>query len=255
MQVACKFSVMTDAPGVAVVHRDQDLLVLFKPAGLATTSPDGSGCLVSAARELDPSAPRMHASSRLDAEVTGLVTFARSDRAIAALMAARREGRYGRFYLGLAARAPEPAEGEWSWSIAKDPKNPRRRVALPPDDRRGVPARSRYRALALQPRAALLLLLPQTGRTHQLRVHAAQAGVPLLGDKHYGGATRAVLDDGRVLRAARVMLHCARLELPGIASAAPLVLDAAVPDDMRELYRQLGGEPEALDASRWADQR
>jgi 23S rRNA-/tRNA-specific pseudouridylate synthase len=243
---------MPDAPAVSIVHRDAELLVLHKPAGLPTTSPDGSGCLASVARELDPAAPRMHASSRLDAEVTGLVTFARTDRAIASLMAARQAGAYQRFYLGLAARAPTPPEGAWHWAIAKDPRNPRRRVARPASSPGAVNADSRYRVLAELSHVTLLLLRPQTGRTHQLRVHASAAGAPLLGDKHYEGALRVVLADGGVVRASRVMLHCARLELPGIASETPLTLDAPVPADMRELFVSLGGDVENLHAQSWA---
>src|SRR6266545_3893474 len=95
---ACKFSVMTESRRAGselgeveprVVHRDDDLLVIDKPSGLPTTSPDGVNCLASWAREHDPDAPRLHASSRLDAEVTGLVTFARTSRAIQQLTAAR----------------------------------------------------------------------------------------------------------------------------------------------------------------------
>src|SRR4051794_20154428 len=114
-----------------VVHRDDDLLVIDKPSGLATTSPDGENCLASWARAHDPDAPRMHASSRLDAEVTGLVTFARTTRAIQQLTAARAAGRYRRFYLGLARQPPEPPDGEWRFPIGRDPRDPRRRVALP----------------------------------------------------------------------------------------------------------------------------
>jgi 23S rRNA-/tRNA-specific pseudouridylate synthase len=252
MPVACKCCSMSEIAALTVVHRDADLLVLHKPSGLPTTSPDGSGCLASMARALDPAAPRMHASSRLDAEVTGLVTFARTDRAIASLMAARQAGTYQRFYLALASRAPEPAEGEWHWAIAKDPRNPRRRVARPDGAAGAVTAHSRYRVLRVQPSAALLLMRPETGRTHQLRVHASEAGAPLLGDKHYGGPMRVVLADGGVLRAARVMLHCARLQLPGIANAEPLTLDAQVPDDMRGLFVQLGGDARDLLAQTWA---
>jgi 23S rRNA pseudouridine1911/1915/1917 synthase len=236
-----------------IVHRDTDLLVLYKPAGLPTTSPDGANCLANAARALDPDAPRMHASSRLDAEVTGLVTFARTDRAIEALLAARRQGAYQRFYLGISAQIPQPAQGEWRWEIARDPRNPRRRVAHPEGSGRGVHALSRYQVIGQLPQAALLGLRPETGRTHQLRVHAAQAGVPLLGDKHYGGATRSVLLNGRVLRASRVMLHCARLRLPGVAGAQSLTLEAEVAPDMRELFTQLGGASELLSPSAWPD--
>jgi 23S rRNA-/tRNA-specific pseudouridylate synthase len=249
MRAVCKCCTVIEPATFAaptVVHRDADLLVLYKPAGLPTTSPDGEGCLASLARALDPDAPRMHASSRLDAEVTGLVTFARTDRAIAALTAARRQGKYGRFYLALASSAPQPERGEWHWEIAKDPRNPRRRVAQPAGSGRGAHASSRYEVLCTLSHAALLGLRPETGRTHQLRVHAAEAGVALLGDKHYAGPMRVVLADGRVLRAPRVMLHCARLTLPGIASAAPLTLDADVAQDMSELFAQLGGDPELL---------
>jgi 23S rRNA-/tRNA-specific pseudouridylate synthase len=239
---------MTPPPSAAatILHRDADLLVLYKPAFLPTTSPDGSDCLVKVAEALDPDAPHLHASSRLDAEVTGCVTFARTDRAIEALLAARREGRYERNYLGLAERAPSPEHGEWGWPIDRDPSDARKRVALPEGAQRGMRARSRYRVLALQPMAAALLLQPETGRTHQLRVHAAKAGCPLLGDKHYGGAMRSVLADGRVVRAPRVMLHCARVRLPAIGRAQPVTVDAPLPDDLRALWQQLGGHADAL---------
>jgi 23S rRNA-/tRNA-specific pseudouridylate synthase len=250
-----------------VVHRDEDLLVIDKPSGLSTTSPDGTNCLASWAREHDPEAPRMHASSRLDAEVTGLVTFARTTRAIQQLMAARAAGTYRRFYLGLARQPPEPLEGEWRFPIGRDPRDPRRRVALAAGQTvraskaagknpRGMcladSAWSRYRTLASVPRIALLLLQPETGRTHQLRVHAGRGGAPLWGDKHYGGPVREVMEDGRVLAARRVMLHCAQLVLPGIEAPEPLIVRAPVPDDMRGFFVALGGDSALLEPAAWA---
>jgi 23S rRNA-/tRNA-specific pseudouridylate synthase len=234
-----------------VIHHDADLLVIDKPSGMPTTSPDGRGCLAEWARAYDADAPRMHASSRLDAEVTGLVTFARSDRAIQQLLAARREGHYRRFYLGLASRAPMPSAGDWRAAIALDPANARKRRALDPEAAQAQEAWSRYWTLSELPLGALLLLRPETGRTHQLRVHAAHAGVALLGDKHYGGPVRQVLPDGRVLAARRVMLHCARLVLPGIGRDEPLVLGALVPADMTKLLVGLGGDPALLAPDRW----
>jgi 23S rRNA-/tRNA-specific pseudouridylate synthase len=154
----------------------------------------------------------------------------------------------------LAHEAPEPPAGEWHWAIDRDPRDARRRVALPPQAGRGDAATSLYQLLASPPSAALLLLRPQTGRTHQLRVHASAAGVPLLGDRHYGGQTQRVLPDGRVLRAGRVMLHCARVRLPNFAArsgAELLTIDATVPDDFMELWQKLGGDPAALEPARW----
>jgi 23S rRNA-/tRNA-specific pseudouridylate synthase len=146
----------------------------------------------------------------------------------------------------LAERAPTAEQGEWRWAIGSDARDARKRVALAEDAQGGMRALSRYRVLSLQPTAAALLLRPETGRTHQLRVHAAKAGCALLGDKHYGGAMRSVLPDGRVLRAPRVMLHCARVSLPGIGHAQAVTVDAPIPDDMRTLWQQHGGSPDTL---------
>ena len=263
---------------VRVLHRDADLLVLYKPSGLATTSPDGRNCLTEIAAQLDPRAPRLHASSRLDAEVTGLVTFARTTRAIEALLAARRAGAYERYYLGLATGPLDPASGELDWPIDRDPRDPRKRVALEraaKPSRGAAPsgsaqqgasvrngpraqgkraqnqaqeARTRYRVLDTLSAAAALLLSPLTGRTHQLRVHVARAGVPLLGDRHYGGPMTITLPNGRVVRAGRVMLHCARVRLPALEGPAEaLTLNAPIPDDLRSVWQALGGDPSSLE--------
>lgn len=232
--------------GVGVVLRDKHLLVLNKPTGLSTTSPDGSECLTSIAKKMDPTAQRMHASSRLDAEVTGLVTFARTTLAIAALKQAREKGEYKRLYLGLVLHPPTPSEGEWRESIAIDARDPRKRVVAKP----GTPskdAHTLYRVRATCLNATLLELRPQTGRTHQLRVHASHAGLPLLGDVNYGGKKHITTSDGRVHVAKRVMLHCFELVLPRIDGTGIHTLRAEVPKDMRDLWLALGGDAVALE--------
>lgn len=230
------------APGeLAVLHRDELFLVVNKPAFLATTSPSGGATVVERARALDPRAAKLHPSSRLDAEVTGVLVLARSRAAILHLLAARRAGRYLRGYLGIAARAPQPAAGEWHGAIALDPRDPRKRCVAQSGGGGARRAHTRYRLLAAQPNAALLWLEPQTGRTHQLRVHAAYAGSPLLGDRPYGGPTRVVLGDGAVLSARRTLLHCARVSIPDPAGGAALRFEAVPPPDMQQLWQQLGG--------------
>ena len=245
-------SLASASAGVSVLYRDAQLLALYKPSGLPTTSPDGKRCLTELAAALDPQAPRLHASSRLDAEVTGVVTFARTPKAIEALLAARKAGRYERFYLGIAMQAPEPAHGSWHWSIAQDPREPRRRIAVEPAAGKGDHAASGYRVLGCAHEAALLLLRPMTGRTHQLRVHAAKAGAALLGDRHYGGPMQRTLANGRVLRAGRVMLHCARVRVPKIGEPGLVSIDAALPEDFRSLWLQLGGAAGLLEPQSWA---
>lgn len=231
------------AASVRVVHRDEQLLVLYKPPGLPTTSPDGGACLVAVAKRLDPRAPRLHPSSRLDAEVSGLVTFARTRRATQALLDARAAGAYGRLYLAVAPGAPDPEEGRWEGAIAIDPSDKRRRIVVgSPDAAPGArEAQTDYRVRERAAEgAALLELRPRTGRTHQLRVHAAAAGVALLGDVVYGGPRRVVRPEGRVVTARRVMLHCASLTLPDVARAGrTLTLSESLPEDMAAVWQAL----------------
>lgn len=233
------------SPDVRVAYRDAHLLVLDKPSGIPSTAPDERPSLTRIARQLDPSAPRLHPSSRLDAEVTGLVTFARTRRATEHLLRARRQHRYHRVYLGLCAATPDPPQGVWEAPIAIDPRDKRKRMAGPGAGAKT--AQTGYCVSAVAAHGVLLKLEPQTGRTHQLRVHAMAAGVPLLGDRPYGGEPRVVLPDGRVLRAARVMLHCAALELPAIEGGA-LRISAPAHADMAALWQALGGDPLALSA-------
>lgn len=240
---------------VRVVHQDDALLVLYKPSGLPTTSPAGGArALTDVASELDPEAPALHASSRLDAEVTGLVTFARTRAANLGLLEARRQGRYRRRYIGLALEAPKPPAGTWRFAIGRNPRDPRKRQVVIPGTQaaKGIKeikeAETRYRTVGAAAHGRLLALWPQTGRTHQLRVHAAEGGAPLFGDVHYGGARRYTLANGRVITARRVMLHCAELNLPDLSGRGEgLRLIAPPPDDIARIYCSLGGAPADMD--------
>ena len=212
-----------------VVHRDEALLVLAKPSGLPTTSPDDGDCLVRRAKALDPDAPNLHPTSRLDAEVSGLVTFARTREANRDVLGARERGAYRRLYVALALASP--SESRWTGPIAIDPRDPRKRRVHPD----GKPSATRVELLAQSGEVRLLALRPETGRTHQIRVHAAHAGCPILGDRPYGGAKRLTLPNGRVLTARRTMLHCARVELE-TAHAGTLRFADDPPDDFRALW-------------------
>lgn len=234
---------------IPVVHEDGHLLVVNKPSGLPTTSPrDGDSLtrrLEEARRE------KLHPSSRLDAEVTGMVTFARSKPAIRALEAARRDGLYTRMYAALSAgRLPDT--GRWNASIDIAKHDRRLRAAVPPESRgkRVQHAETTFEVSARTPHGVLVRLVPHTGRTHQLRVHAAHAGAPLLGDHRYGGPKRVTLEDGRVLTVRRTMLHCAVLGLPRVGGGR-LDLRLAPPDDFVNLFVSLGGAPAELDPSGW----
>ncbi|HEY6004327.1 MAG TPA: pseudouridine synthase, partial [Anaeromyxobacter sp.] len=106
-------------------------------------------------------------------------------------------------------------------------------------DPRGEAAATRYRTLREGPGAALVEASPETGRTHQIRVHLAHLGAPLLGDARYGGPRRI-----GELAVPRVMLHARRLVLAHPATGARLVFEAPVPEDFAAVERALlGDEP------------
>jgi 23S rRNA-/tRNA-specific pseudouridylate synthase len=227
-----------------IVFRDEHLLVIDKPPGLPTTAPRPSdpsltGWVRSRWSELRP-----HPTSRLDAQVSGLVTFALSRLANRRLLEARRAGAYQRVYLGMTLAQPSAPEGEWTWPISLDPRNPMLRVAGTGRGQRE--ARTRYEVVASIAHATLLRMMPRTGRTHQLRVHAAEAGLPLFGDHAYRGPRRLTLEDGSVVTARRVMLHCVRVSFPWRPGELR-VFEAPVRPDMERVWLALGGVPSALD--------
>lgn len=235
-------------PEPELIHRDDELLVVSKPPGLPTTSPrpDEPSLVRWVSNRFSDLRP--HPTSRLDTQVSGLVTFALSRDANRRLLAARRAGTYDRVYLGITVHQLIEPEGDWSWPIAIDPQDPKRRIA---GSGRGARAAStRYEVAAGATHATLLLLRPVTGRTHQLRVHASAAGVPLFGDRVYRGESRKVLPDGRVVAARRVMLHCARVRLPSSSGDAPLELTAPVRVDMTKAWVELGGTVDAFQLGR-----
>ena len=220
-----------------IVHRDAELLIVDKPSGLPTTAPSlDVPCLTHWVAERFPEL-RAHPTSRLDAAVSGLVTFALDKDANGRLLEARRLGTYERLYLGITLHDLDDA-GLWSWPISLDARSAKRRVAGPGRGERD--ARTRYEVGARTPFATLLRLMPETGRTHQLRVHAARAGVPLFGDHAYQGERRKVLPDGSVVTARRVMLHCSRVGFPWTSGFARF--EAETPLDMHRVWLALGGE-------------
>ena len=223
------------ADGATILARGDGWVAVDKPAGLPTI-PDQHGAshallaLAARALSLDPS--HLHPTSRLDRDVSGVVVFALDRGAAERLRALRDAHRYVRRSLAIAARPPVPAEGEWTAPIgrAKDPK------LRAPDGRDPAPARTHFAVVARTGAYALLALSPITGRTHQLRVHASHAGAPLLGDRAYGGPTRATLPNGRVLAFDRIALHAARVRLDAVA------IDSPVPAKLRATWLALGGE-------------
>jgi 23S rRNA pseudouridine1911/1915/1917 synthase len=213
-----------------LLYADEHVAAVDKPAGVAaqatlTTDRGTFPELVSAL--LGGPALLVH---RLDRETSGVTVFARTKEAAAALAEAFRTGVPAKRYLALCAKAPSPPEGRIDEPLGKDMK----RAGLRRVDPRGEPAATRYRTLRTGPQAALVEAFPETGRTHQIRIHLAHLGASLLGDPRYGGPRMV-----GTVRIPRVMLHAARLELPHPLTGAPLAFEAPLPDDFTEIERAL----------------
>ncbi len=239
---------------LAVVYEDEDLLVVDKPAGLVVHPAPGhrGGTLVNAVLGRrgrftaggDPLRPGI--VHRLDRDTSGLLVVAlneRSHRSLAGQLAARR---MGRLYLALSwGRWAEP-EGEIDLPIGR---HPRRRQRMAVVARGGRPARTTYRVAEDHGFAQLCEVRLRTGRTHQIRVHFAHLGHPVVGDPVYGDDRRARgvapalrgSAEGMVARARRQMLHAARLSFRHPRTGKELSFTAPPPADLGAVLAWLRG--------------
>jgi 23S rRNA pseudouridine955/2504/2580 synthase len=211
----------------AVLYRDDDMLVIDKPAGLAVQGGSGTerhlDALLDALRFDAAERPRL--VHRLDKDTSGVLALARSARAAAALGEAFRGKDVRKVYWALSVGVPKPRDGKIDLPLAKRPTGRGERVA-PGDD--GKRALTLYRTVAhAGAKIAWLALEPVTGRTHQLRAHLAAIGTPILGDGKYGGAAAhpAGVPNARQLHlhARALMLARGRKEIAAVAPLPPML--------------------------------
>lgn len=233
------------AAGVRVLQEHEGLIAVLKPAGIST-QPDQRGsrhCVLGElAAQLDIASESLHALHRLDRGVSGVLLVARDEAARVRALAAREAGEFKRRYLALAARVPQPASGLWDADIGRGKRPGLRRVGGP----QAQSAQTRYEAFARAEDATGVCLLrvePQTGRTHQIRVHAAHAGSALVGDADYGGPRRVTLPGGAVREIGRIALHAALVEVR--LGAQWWRVQADLPQELQQLWSDLSGAPGA----------
>ena len=142
--------------------------------------------------------------------------------------------------LPLAAQAPEPPRGWVDAPIGRGRRPTERRIG----GKNAVAARSHYAMVRESQGVAMVAVEPQTGRTHQIRVHLAHVGAPLVGDERYGASKRLVLASGTVLRPGRIALHAAWVEMR-FEDGKPWRVDAPLPVDLRSIWTSVGGADDA----------
>ncbi len=208
------------ARSLVVLHEDARLIAVDKPAGvLAQPGPSGGENLLElVSKRLGREAGLVH---RLDRETSGVTVFGKTREATSELAALFREGKAKKRYLAVVASGVLPERGEIDLPLSRDPSRPGRWRATRKAN--GIDAFTRFE-LVEQGAVTLVALMPETGRTHQLRAHLTALGAPIAGDRLYGGDPSAP----------RCLLHAQRLKL------GELELEAPVPDDMTSFLKRAG---------------
>ncbi|CDO38833.1 MULTISPECIES: RluA family pseudouridine synthase [Novosphingobium] len=218
-----------------VLTQDRAAIVLNKPPGLATQG--GSGMKQHVDGLLDayaPDGPRPRLVHRLDKDTSGVLLVARTPGS-AAFFSKRFSGRSAKkIYWALVVGVPSISDGMIELPLAKQPGTGGEKMHV--DEENGQPARTRYRVLdRAGNRAAWVELHPLTGRTHQLRVHMAAIGHPIVGDGKYGGQDAFL--SGTISR--KMHLHARRLIIDH-PDGAPLDVTASLPEHFANSLEQLG---------------
>jgi 23S rRNA pseudouridine1911/1915/1917 synthase len=226
-----------------VLHRDESILVIDKPAGLLAvpSSPDVHDEDTAVARvhdfaaHLNPRHPYVGVVHRLDRDTSGALAFALTATARGALRALFREHRMERRYAALVEGNPPADEGVIELPLSESYEG-KRRVARPGEA--SLPARTRWRVVQRFAGGALLEVELDTGRQHQIRVHLSHVGLPIVGDPVYRRETRRPL-----LSAPRQMLHARVLAFLHPLTGIEVRCESPLPEDFKTTLRRLRQRP------------
>ena len=211
---------------LTIVYEDEWMLVVNKPPGVVVhpTYKNASGTLLNAVlwRVRDRAGTQPGILTRLDKDTSGLVVIALAPEVHAVMQKDAAAGRTCKQYLAVVSGSPEPPHGQIALALARDPAD-RRRVIVTSD---GAACITRYEVISSNEADSTVRCELVTGRTHQIRVHLATRGWPIVGDRVYGEP------DARILRQA---LHAWRVTLPHPSTREVIEFEAPIPDDMRVL--------------------
>ncbi len=221
-----------DPDEVTILTQRDGIVFALKPAGMPTeTTKLGEMFLVTALiGKLNGG--KVHAATRLDVQVSGIVACTLGKDARRRFERWRETNQLVRTYVGIGAGALDEPSGVWEWPLKKvRDRAGRHRVITEASGAKE--ARTRFEVLDRTPAATMLEMRPETGRMHQLRAHVSLAGLPLFGDRLYGGSRQIVMPDGEVRAFGRIALHAKRIETPTLKAEAPM------PDAMHDLWSGL----------------
>jgi 23S rRNA pseudouridine955/2504/2580 synthase len=241
----------------AVIWRDDHIIALNKPPGLPTQGGSGQARhvdgLAEALRFGAEDKPRL--VHRLDKDTSGVLVLARTRSAAAGLTAAFRNRKTHKIYWALVAGVPTPYLGEIRTGLVKAPGHGakgegEKMLALHPRDIEATPGAKRAHTLyatlyRVASRAAWVAMEPVTGRTHQLRVHMAEMGHPIVGDGKYGGSGQENLGDGWGAQLGGIIskklhLHARSLSFSHPVTGKRIALTAPLPEHMKQSWDTLG---------------
>ncbi len=215
----------TNVPPPRVMYEDDEVLVVEKgPHEPTATQPEYAGSLVARARRI-PGAEAAVPIHRIDVGTSGLVILAKTPDRIEAWADALASATTRKIYVA-ATRGVTPSKGAITRELREDGKL--------------YPARTRYRRLAVASGHSVLRVIPEQGRTHQIRRHLAAIGHPVLGDDRYGHVpTNRFFEEKNGLD--RAFLHCVRIEIDHPRTGVRLVVEAPLPGDLRAVLERTSG--------------
>ncbi|MCP4415779.1 MAG: RluA family pseudouridine synthase [Chloroflexi bacterium] len=222
-------------------YEDDDMLIINKPAGMVVHPAPGhsSGTLVNAVLHHCPNLPGISGEKRpgivhrLDKETSGLIAVAKNERALRHLQAQFKERTVGKWYLALADGQVQPATAIIDAPIGRDPRQRKKMTVLPlSGSARARPAQTQYETVTSYDDHTLLRCELFTGRTHQIRVHLAYIGFPIVGDKVYGRRKQSI-------QSGRHFLHAAELKVKRPFDNEELTITAEMPSELEYILAQL----------------
>jgi 23S rRNA pseudouridine1911/1915/1917 synthase len=232
---------------ILVLHQDEDIVVVDKPAGLVVHPAAGHrdqtlvNALLFHIRDLSGVGGELRPGivHRLDKETSGVMVIAKNDDAHRKLTAAWNTDAIRKEYIAIVYGTPRQTKGTIDLPIGRDPRN-RKRMAVVKSGRQAI---TDYEVIEQLRGVSVVRCRLRTGRTHQIRVHLKHLGHPVVGDPVYSGPQWRGIPDKIIQHALALMkrqaLHAARLTIPHPRTGQPMTFQAELPADMRALISSL----------------